>query len=191
MAKPKFKTREQWMDAMTNALRPMFKQAGFALPQTIKHSCGWPSKGALADTKRRIGECWIPRGGYPQIFISPSLVKELEVADCLSHELVHAAVGNKCGHRGPFVQCMKAIGLTGKPTETEAGPELTKHLNKIIRKLGKYPHNKLDGSQKKKQGTRLIKIMCPRDGYTCRTTAHWIGSMGLPKCPCGRWMVIG
>jgi hypothetical protein len=185
------KARETWLLDLTNKLRPMFKRAGFKLPTTIKLSCGWPSSRPLSESKRRIGECWIPRGGHPHIFISPSLIKPFEVADCLTHELVHAAVGTKCGHKGPFIDCMKAVGLEGKPTSTEAGPELKKHLNKVCKSIGKYPHEKLDSTGRKKQGTRLIKVICPVDGYTARTTQLWIGMMGPPKCPCGKWMVIG
>lgn len=39
-----------------------------------------------------------------------------------------------------------------------------------------------------KQSTRMIKLVCPADGYAVRTTRKWI-EVGLPRCPCGREMV--
>ena len=35
-----------------------------------------------------------------QVFISPVLKDSIEVGGCLVHELVHAAVGIECRHRG-------------------------------------------------------------------------------------------
>ena len=36
----------------------------------------------------------------------------------------------------------------------------------------------------KKQTTRLKKLKCSECGYTVRTTAKWIETLGAPLCPC-------
>jgi predicted RNA-binding Zn-ribbon protein involved in translation (DUF1610 family) len=181
--KKKHDTREAWLKDLAQRLRPMFKLAKYPLPKEVRFSCGWPSTRPFSETKRVIGECWFPQGpkGYANIFISPYLADEIEVGATLVHELVHAAVGKKCGHKGPFIRCMDAIGLVGKPTETEAGPELQQRLNKLMKSIGKYPHEKLNKSGRKKQTTRLIKLTCPKCGYIIRTTEKWIEE-GVPKC---------
>ncbi len=38
-----------------------------------------------------------------------------------------------------------------------------------------------------KQGTRMLKVICPADGYTIRTTNKWL-QVGFPTCPCGTVM---
>jgi len=67
---------------------------------------------------------------------------------------------------------------------THAGAALTERLKGIIEHVGPYPHAALSAqlamgkedegdvtsSGPKKQGTRLVKIVCRKCGYTCRTT---------------------
>lgn len=67
---------------------------------------------------------------------------------------------------------------------------MTARLTELIEVNGPYPHAQLDPSctdGKKKQGTRMIKVVCPSCGYTVRTTAKWL-EVGLPTCPCGEDM---
>ena len=61
----------------------------------------------------------------------------------------------------------------------------------MLEELGPYPHAALTAglsSGKPKQGTRMLKVECPEDGYTLRTTAKWL-AVGVPTCPCGTEMV--
>ena len=184
--------REEWLSQMTDLMRPMFTNVGSPMPDHIRVSVGWPSKKALAASGRRIGECWATEAsqdGLNQIFISPYLKEVVEVTAVLLHELVHAAVGLACGHRGAFAKTAKALGLEGKMTATVAGNELVKCLNELIGKLPEYPHAKLEGmtNGKKKDGTRMLKVKCPQCNYTVRTTQTWI-DVGMPTCPCGTQM---
>ena len=39
------KTREEWLNAMTAALRPKFKANGTPIPAKVRISCGWPARG--------------------------------------------------------------------------------------------------------------------------------------------------
>jgi uncharacterized Zn finger protein (UPF0148 family) len=48
--------------------------------------------------------------------------------------------------------------------------------------LGAYPHGELSYSDRKVQGTRMIKASCPHCGYTVRLTNKWL-TFGLPICP--------
>lgn len=182
--------REQWLDAAIQSIRPRFKASGYTLPDNIKVSCGWPvgSRGA----KKVLGQCFAPQAssnGSIEIFISPTLDKPGMVLGVLVHELVHAAVGNEAGHGKAFQKACAAIGLTGKATAALPGPELAGWLtDNTMPYLGEYPHASVDFNQRKKQGTRMIKLVCPETGYTVRTTKKWI-EQGLPISPAGFTMV--
>lgn len=175
--------REQWLSKAVKELTKLFKDEGYTVPELIRASCGFAHRSSKA-----IGQCWAPSvssGGYHEIFISPVLSDVARVLDVLAHEMVHAVVGVSHGHKAPFTKCAKAIGLTGKMTATVAGDKFTNNIQPIIGRLPEYPHSKMSpGSGKKKQGTRLIKGLCPSCGYTIRVTQKWI-EVGFPTCPCG------
>lgn len=188
-------TREQYLNKVVEALRPWFKRAGHEIPVKVRVTCGWPSVSGLARKKRRIGECWkndCSKDGYNEIFISPYLEAfvgkptEAAVGDVLAHELVHAVDNCEHAHKAPFVKIMKAIGLEGKPTATVPGAELIEEMKRIEKKLGKYPHSKLDMSKVKNkiQTTRLVKAECPETEYCVRVTRKWLEEYGAPICPC-------
>ena len=81
-----------------------------------------------------------------------------------------------------------SLGLEGKMTATVAGADLKVKLDALAAKLGPYPHAALTpGMRTGKQGTRMLKVTCPEDGYTLRATRKWL-DMGLPTCPCGTEM---
>lgn len=179
--------REAYLEAATDLMRPWFETAGAPLPEVVRVSVGWPSRSATSQSRRRIGECWSPKcaeDSVSQIFISPCLGEVERALDVLVHELVHAAVGLDCGHKGRFRVVATQLGLTGKMTATVAGPELAGRLHDLAQQLGAYPHAKLDKLARAKQTTRMLKLACPDCGYGVRTTQKWI-EVGLPRCPCG------
>lgn len=187
-------TREEWLMVAVEKLRPWFAEQEYTVPANVRVSCGWPSKSALARKSRRIGECWTfeaSAAGQFEIFISPALDDSSRVLDVLIHELVHATVGLQAGHKAPFKRCATAMGLEGKMTATVAGEALKVRLNKLIEEVGKYPHGQLDKmtNGEKKQGTRLLKVVCPDCGYTCRITQKWL-DRGVPTCPEGTEMQL-
>jgi hypothetical protein len=171
-------------------MKPAFKAKGYDIP-SIRVTCGWPSSGGLASKKRTLGEAWTPKASADktgEIFISPYLdspTDTMGVLATLVHEVIHEAVGLECGHKGPFKKCAKAMGLEGKMTSTNAGPELMEFIAEWANALGPYPHAKLDRtkSPKKKQSTRMIKCECGECGYVVRTTRKWIDDIGAPHCP--------
>lgn len=181
------KTREEWLARFTEAARPLFKKAGHPIPKRVRCSVGFPSKGIRSKT---IGECWADtatKDGVCEIFIRPSLQDNgSRIADVLTHELCHAALGWDEGHGKVFRRLATSLGLTGKMTATTAGPAWHSWADPIISELGKFPGAQLTGELaggKKKQTTRMIKLTCDGCGWTCRTTRAHIDGHGLLNCP--------
>ena len=189
--------REAWLDKVAGEMLPIigvfardFEKSThepFRFP-VVKVSCGWPHKGGMAK-KRVRGECWdssASAGNYAEIFISPVESDADEVAHILAHELVHALLGTAVGHRKPFPQIVKAMGLQGKPTATYAdvNAPFWDWARPIVEAAGEYPHAKIEGtSGKKKSKTYLIKSACPECDYTVRITRKHIDAAGHPACP--------
>lgn len=180
--------REAWLENAVKALTPLFEEQGLTVPP-VRVSCGFPK----GNVRKVIGQCW-PTGtttdGMAQMFITPFLSDATAVMAVLIHEMVHAVDDCASGHKGAFARMAKSLGLEGKMTSTTASPALKARLEAIVEEgLGEYPHAGLsqgDGPDKK-QGTRMLKVVCPEDGYTLRTTAKWL-AVGLPSCPCGMEM---
>lgn len=180
------KTREEWLARFTEKARPHFKKAGHPLPKKVRVSVGFPSKGIRA---KSIGECWSDTSttdGVCEIFIRPSLQDDgSRIADVLTHELCHAALGHEEGHGKQFKYLATSLGLTGKMTATIAGEGWHAWADPIVKELGKFPGAKLEGmlaGGKKKQTTRMIKLVCTECEWSCRTTNSHIDGNYL-TCP--------
>ena len=186
----KHETREAWLNAAVDLLRPHIQDEARRDLPPVSVTCGWPSTGGTARTRRVIGQCWdaeCSADGKHAIFISPVLeaLGEAGALATLAHELVHALVGVECKHKGPFAKAAKAIGLLGKPTATVAGPTLLDLFARMVADLGEYPHAVLTPKVKDKpQGTRMLKMECPTCGYVARTTKKWLDAAGPLRCPC-------
>lgn len=184
--------REAWLMQAVDLLRPVIEEVR-PCRMKVKVSVGFPyrrkGKGSHA-----VGQCWCStrsKANVFEIFVCPTQDQAITVLAILLHELIHATVGLKEGHKGDFRTVAKSVGLEGKMTATVPGVELTKRLNGLAKSLGAYPHRELDptstGSGAKKEGTRLLKVWCPDCEYTCRITMKWI-EIGLPTCVCGTEM---
>ena len=187
----KFTAREQWLQAATEIFRPWFEKRDFSYPDKLRVACSFTGHGVKGNA---IGECWATicsKDSACEIMISPVLDDPSRVLDVLLHELIHAVLGIEEGHGKVFRALATDLGLTGKMTATIASPDLVEDLKPIIEQLGAYPHAALTAmvGPKKKQTTRLIKLVCPCEdcGYTVRTTAKWL-EVGYPTCPCGEVM---
>lgn len=190
-AAPKFATRECWLNAFVNAARPHFERVGFELPGHVRVSVGFPSGGKRG---KAIGECWGTQAsadGHFEIFLRPSLDRDARLADVLTHELVHAAVGLEAKHGKLFKQCATDLGLTGKMTATVASEEWRAWALPILKELGAMPGARLSELSPigKKQTTRMLKCACIDCGFTFRTTrkhleAHPDG-LSCPVRGCG------
>lgn len=184
-------TREEWLTRCATLLRPTLERAGYAVPENIKFTCGFPSRSALSRRRRRIGECWdasASAGHTFEIFISPTLSGPLDVAATVAHELVHATVGLKAKHGAAFRKCAHALGLTGKMTATVPGIGFQRWFAEHAMRLGPYPHTQLLASSGgPKQSTRLLKVSCPAceaegSPYIVRLSATTL-ERGAPVCP--------
>ena len=188
--------RESWLEAAMGLIRVHFTRAGYTVPENVQVSCGWPSRSPLGRRKRRIGECWDSEASESsqfQIFISPSIAdptplvpgKTASVLDVLVHEVCHAVVGLKAGHKKPFADCAKAVGLIKPWTSTTASPRLIETMTAWADELGPYPHGCLLGLERKTETGRMLKLEC-QCGLKIRSTQKWIDEYGPDwPCPCG------
>jgi len=187
-------TREAWLLAAVEALRPLFEEHGATIPP-LRVSVGWPPKGGTGSGQYTAGICHHSVGtkdGQPQIYISPRHDDAVDVLAILVHELVHAeGDGNqRAGHGKAFSSLAKPLGLEGKMTATKAGSALLAKLALIAGELGPYNHAALMVQQKdpKDVGTpktsRMRKVWCPESGYTIRMARSWLAEYGAPFCPC-------
>jgi hypothetical protein len=172
--------REAYLNFITdNYIRDHFKSRGYTIPDNVRMSC------SLTSTKKAIGQCWSSLNSadnHFEIFISPKVADSVEVIDILIHELVHATVGIKAGHKAPFKACALAVGLEGKMTSASAGDVLKATIQAWVDEAGQYPHAPLTQSGIKKQSTRMLKCACQSCGYQVYTSRKWI-ELALPVCP--------
>ena len=180
-------TRETYLQSAIKCFAPLFVAQGFPLPP-VRASVGIPT-GRKGGKLKYLGECWsnlASADNTTEIFICPSQSDAVDVLAILLHELIHAAVGLKCGHKGAFKRVALSLGLTGKMTATVPGLALIKDLKDLADTLGEYPHAALDTalSGRKKQNTRMIKLTCDDCGWSCRTAQKNVDA-GLPTCHCG------
>lgn len=180
-------TREEWLVAAAMRLADRFHEAGHALPEKLRATCGWPSAGGKGQARRVIGECWVPEAsadGTSEVFISPLLADPREVLAVLIHELIHAS--GVRGHRGAFRSAMAALGLSGPAKATVPADDFDARYADDLVRLGAYPHARLTPalSGRKVQGTRMLKATCASCGYTVRLARKW-ADQGLPSCACG------
>jgi hypothetical protein len=182
-----YPTREAWLEAARDQLVPLIERAtGLEVPR-VRVSCGFPGVNALSKDKYRVGECWASETSGDdtfEIFLTPRVSDPFTIADTLLHELIHAVVGPKEGHKGEFRRVAKKLGFGGPFTVCVPGPELTDQLIEIVGALGPYPHAALTPPfEEKKQTTRMLKVECPDCGYTARVTRKWLKQAGAPHCP--------
>lgn len=131
-----------------------------SLADKCHFSYGFPSKSALAQKTRRIGEAW-QQDGKEAIFINPCLFEkenEIKVLGVLIHELIHIKIGVDKGHKNGFKAAMREVGLEGMATATIVGSKLRERLNAL--NFPRIPDLKLDTRLAKKDKTRLILLEC-------------------------------
>jgi hypothetical protein len=183
--------REGWLTELARLVEPFYKV--FKL-EPYRLTCGWPSRFALGKKSRRIGECHSHRsskGGLFEIFISPVLDNPLDVAGTVCHEIAHVAAGIEAQHKGRFVEVCKHVGLTkGKPTEASPGKHLAERLNRIISKLGPYPHKALVPAFKVAKTSSSFTLVCAACGCRVSISAKWLREAGPTTCACGGKMVL-
>lgn len=180
-------TREEWMNAFTKAAKPSFVKTGYPLPDKVRCSIGFTSKGHKS---KRIGECWSSKAskdGTFEIFIVPTEGDSSRIADILTHELVHAAVGLEAKHGKIFKKCATGLGLEGKMTATTAGPKWKEWAGPILAKLGPMPHASLNDMiapprPPSDSKNRHVKCECSC-GIIFRTSRKTLAAVQDLRCP--------
>lgn len=185
-----YQTREEWLTAAIDLLRPEFVLAGAPLPASIRVAC--------AETPN------FSRHGLEVVTLSDSQSSDRAVEITVSWtlddphtvlaRLVHGLCAATLGaskHGPAFVRIAIDMGLiadgkTANPwTRTIAGPSF--QAQALLESLGLYPHAKVNPYLKPKQGTRMLLAKCPRCDYAVRLTQKWVyaadGSVNLPICP--------
>ncbi|HEY1448864.1 MAG TPA: SprT-like domain-containing protein [Caulobacteraceae bacterium] len=174
--------RHAWLEAATVHCADLLAQAAHPVPNKVRVSIGF-----AFGTRRAIGQCWPAQrssDGHFEIVVSPVLSDSVEILATLIHELCHAAVGVEHGHKAPFRKAALAVGLEGKMTATQAGPELAATFKRYAERVGAYPAGKVNPDEgRKKQTTRLVKVECGECGYVARVTRKWLDEAGAPHCP--------
>ena len=189
-------TRESWLHAAIEALRPRFTEVGAPIPEKIHVSVGF-SYGAKAESGVVLGQCWARRASADvvnHIFISPELADTARVIDVLIHELIHAWDDCASGHKGAFAEAATRLGLEGPMTATTASMTLAAELICLAETLGEYPHGEFIARKLLKartpvapggspaptprissgpgtQTTRMIKMVCADDTCPCKDEA--------------------
>lgn len=186
-----FSTREEWLTAGCEAMIPRIEAAGYVIPKKWRIACGFPvgSRGG----KKILGQCISPEasaGSVTEMFLSPTIECPKKAMGVALHEMGHLVCGIPAGHGPVFKKFCNALGLEGKATEAFPGAATMQWIEEeILPLLGGYPHNAVDPSNRKKQGTRMIKLVCPVTGYTVRTTKKWLAE-GVPVSPAGYRMEV-
>jgi hypothetical protein len=190
MTKPKHE-RQQWLDIAIVELQKEFKKEGLKLPK-YRATIGLPSKGGFSAKNRTIGQCYYPAASKDkttEIMVSPTQDKPLDILAIAAHEVCHGVLGAGFGHGKEFRKLALSIGLTGKMTATEPGPEFIRRTKHILENLGAFAHKRLDITVgQKKQSTRMLKCECLNDGcgMVFRTSSKWVevagDDMSCPIC---------
>lgn len=177
-------TREEWLTAAVQALRPMFGSHGVTLPARIRVACGFPSTYTRSGT---LAECWADTESADQtyeILISPTLAEPVAVLTQLIGAMAHAAPGAMSHTSNAYIELAGNLGLcpAGDNWRQILGAEdFPQTYAPILADLGAYPHAPILTGSKKTQTTRMLKAVCPTCGYTIRLSAKW-ADKGLPTC---------
>lgn len=177
-----YKTREEWLLAAVEAVRPLFEEKRHDIPKDCQVSCGFASTGTRS---HHIGQCWSKASSSHernQIFISPALHEPFEVLDTLVHELVHAVDDCQHKHGKEFKKIALSLGMVGPMRSAGAGPELKAKLEVIAMALGPYPHGKLRVVQRSPISRSRPRAKCPTCGFQVPMLKRFL-AYGAPICP--------
>ena len=201
--------RETWLNELAARMAPRFEQLGYPLPK-YRVAVGWTSAGKTSKIGGECWHSRNSADGVFEILVAPIVDESMHVAAILAHELNHAAVGFEHGHKGEFAVMMGKLGMKRPYTASVTGPAFEEWAAPFLAELGNIPHARImlkaprpandngegtdagddsDGEElggssnaKKKQGTRLLKVICTECGYTARVTKKWL-EFGAPHCP--------
>jgi len=177
-------TREDWLTAAVEELRPMFDLLGKPLAKNIRVSCGYPLN---FKRNKRLGDCHASTESADkamEIFIAPTVDKPLEVFTVLLSQLCRTTSG-ALSYGTSYGAIASTMQLEGSATGWKVigrSPSFTETYLDMINGLGTYPHAEMSMREVKTQNTRMLKAFCPVCNYTVRVSSKW-ALLGLPTCP--------
>lgn len=176
--------REVWLHLASRRIADRIKASGVgAFNPRLRISVGFPSRGGTGSRSKVIGQChYASSDKFLNVFIHPELDDPVQVLATLAHEMAHAALPPGTGHKGAFVNLVRALLLIGPPTATEASEEFAQEIAQpILDALPPYPHRALK-VKPKTQSTRTYKVVCYDDDYILRATRKQL-AVAVPACP--------
>lgn len=188
--------REQWLnEAVVELDKAFFEPRLLKFEHEIRISTGW-----CRGSKKAIGQCWsheVSSGKFSEIFISPELDTSVEVLATVLHEMIHAHLGLDKKHGKEFKALVREFGLAGRVTETfaEDGSALFEQLFEIGKKIGQFPHSKLNPRNKEvpkgipKKGNWIRFKSKTHDSYRVMVSPKSLAEFGVPKDPNGEELV--
>lgn len=188
--------REQWLTEAVGALNAAFFEPRLlSFEHGIRISTGW-----CRGSKKAIGQCWsvnASAGNFSEIFISPELETSVEVLATVLHEMVHAHLGLDKKHGKEFKTLVREFGLAGKVTATfaEEGSDLFEQLFQIGKKIGQFPHSRLNPRDKvvpkglPKKGNWIRFKSKTHPSYRVMVSPKSLEEFGVPKDPNGEELV--
>lgn len=182
---PRFGTREEWLMAAVDLLRPWLAEHDADVPP-VRAAAGFPQ---LSLERGVRGEYWPPEStndGVGQIFVAPTMSNPVLVLEVLLHEMIHAATWPS-GHRGEFTRVATAVGFEGRMTIGTTGEALNARMRHLVLdQLGTYPHSVVRPWRVRRTApTWRTEAQCARgSGYAVRLTRKAADKFGMPDCPC-------
>lgn len=189
----KYHTREEYLNAFVVSARPHFDRIGQSLPERIRVSVGFTSKGSRGNV---IGETWddsASSDGYFEIFIKPTIADAAAIATTLTLQLCHAAVGISEGYGNQYKACTAALGFTGTTRNPKASSNFFMWALPVLDELGEMPYGALKGDTTPKQKTNLLKLQCTQCGWLARVSRKHIDPHPTLECPlpeCGGTLAL-
>lgn len=191
---PLHPTREAWMLAAVEKMRPWYVEAGLQAVPDVSISIGWA--GGRGSKKGVRGQCWASHttaNGIPAIFVTPDQSDPFTILGIILHEMNHASDDGLSGHKGTFAKQAAALGFVKPWTSSEGKTdELAERLKGLLADLGPFPHGAITDKSHgltgqsplapPVQSTRMLKVFCEACGYTLRATKKWL-EIAVPACP--------
>jgi hypothetical protein len=180
--------REAWLTrAVTKIEVSVFWPMELKMPEKWAVTCGW-AKGASAQA---IGTCVDPicsKDGTTHMFVVPTQENGMSVLGTLVHEMVHAIVGVKEGHRRPFLDLAKKLQMSKPATRSHPVPEtpLWAKLQEILEALGPYPHAAMVPRKKPSKPQDWARWKSKKEPkYTVLVNTKKVAEFGIPRDPWG------
>ena len=189
-------SRESWLRAATDELRPYFLKFGLVIPEAIRFSIAFTSQGKKSKVAGEVWPAEATDDGHCELIVRADFADPMDVLGILVHQLIHASLPPDTKHGKLFRDAALRLGMDGPLRHALPGAALRERLNELAAALGPLPHARLNfdrvtlaglaiADRPKKQTTRMLKAECLARGcgYTVRVAARWLADCGPPHCP--------